>query len=123
MMSAWPKTQKVGEFDVEFTKIANRKLAKVFQKIAFSMESGGGGSAPSTPSDEMQIFKNLEHSGDFDYIQDLFYEHMIIPGKGNVLEKIDEILEGNISLDFQLFTAAMSVYMSAFSGGNGGKAQ
>ena len=123
-MSAWPKKKEVQGKQVEFYKIKNRKLSRIFYKIAFSMENGGGGSAPSTPSDsdQMAVFRNLEKTGDLDTIRDVFFDNMIMVGVGNVLEKEEEILEENITIDFELLSAALEVYLSGFLDGSAGKA-
>jgi len=124
-MSKWSKTREVEGHKVEFMKIKNRKLSKIFYTIAFSMGNGGGGTAPSAPS-ETELFEKLNRTEDLDWIKDLFFENMFIEGMGNIGEKYEEIFDRediDITLDFQLFSTAMEVYLSSFSNGKPGDAQ
>jgi len=134
-MSAWPKTRKVGDHEVEFTKIKNRKLVNIVNKLAFASAGiGGGGSAPSTPSGDesekmsetMVMFSTMQKNGDYEVIQDTFFEHMIIPGVvGSVLDDYEKLFDRDDidpMYDMQLTLAAMEVYISGFTKGTDGKA-
>jgi hypothetical protein len=133
-MSAWPKTRKVGNHEVEFTKIRNRKLVNIVNKLAFAAAAagiGGGGSAPSSPSDDdksgmMDIFSAMQKNGDYESMQDTFYAHMIIPGVvGNILDDYETLFDREdieTTYDMELTVAAMDVYVSGFSQGKDGKA-
>jgi hypothetical protein len=117
----FPVSRKIEgtEFTVEFTKITADKLSKVYRQMigAFTKAVSLASENHDPESKEFEtafagaLVDTLDDSGKYDTIRQLFMEHAIIPGTGEVWENREKILEKSLSFDLTFFLTGVHVYL------------
>ena len=126
MSNSFPQKRQFEDLQIEFYRIKNEKLAKIYELFVKNAAKAKPATIHKSNFETEEDYNNAVNSSELlaildvigdekmDKARELFFKNMNIEGIGNVDSKLEDILEIDLGYSLQLFILAIEVYLGKY---------